>query len=95
VQYSDSYFTLIKSLLTKLSVSYVIPYTKTLVNNLNNQALIYQLTTRLPSKLKDNLTNNFITGDISKYNSYYFYKVVINTGASKYSTAGYRQFQAL
>jgi hypothetical protein len=37
-QYSNSYFTLVKSLLTKLSVAppIVIPYAKTLVNNLNN-----------------------------------------------------------
>jgi hypothetical protein len=31
-QYSDSYFTLIRLLI----VSYIIPYVKTLVNNLNN-----------------------------------------------------------
>jgi len=53
---------------------------------------MYQLITRLPSKPKDDFTNNFITGDISKYNSYCFYKVIINTGASKYSIAGYGQF---
>jgi hypothetical protein len=36
-QHSDSYFTLIKVLLTKLLVPYiVIPYVETLVNNLNN-----------------------------------------------------------
>ena len=60
---------------------------------------MHQLTNRLPFKLKDNLTNdltnNFITRNTSKYNSQHFYKVVINTGASKYSTAGYGQFQAL
>ena len=60
---------------------------------------MHQLTTRLPSKPRDNLTNNFTnnftTKNISKYNSYYFYKVVINTKASKYSITRYRQFQAL
>jgi hypothetical protein len=35
-QPSKSYFTLIKSLLTKSLVPYIIPYTKTLVNNLKN-----------------------------------------------------------
>jgi len=36
-QYSDSYFTLVKVLLIKSSIpSIIIPYTKTLVNNLNN-----------------------------------------------------------
>ena len=37
-QHTDSYFTLVKSsFLTKsLVVSYIIPYVKTLVNNLNN-----------------------------------------------------------
>ena len=34
MQYSNSYFTLIKSLSIKLSVSYIIFYAKTLVNNL-------------------------------------------------------------
>jgi hypothetical protein len=57
---------------------------------------MHQLTNRLPSKLKDILTNdlinNFITKNTFKYNSYHFYKVVIDTGASKYSIAGYRQF---
>jgi hypothetical protein len=51
---------------------------------------MHQLITRLPFKPKDDPTNNFITGDIFKYNSYCFYRVVINTGASKYSTTGYR-----
>jgi hypothetical protein len=42
-QYSDSYFTSIKNFfLTKLLVIfYTILYVKTLINNLNNQALIY------------------------------------------------------
>jgi hypothetical protein len=97
-QYSNSYFTLVKSLLIELSVapSIVVLYTKTLVNNLNNQALMHQLTNRLPSKLIEEVTDNFTTkGPISRYNSYCFYRIVINTGASKYSTTGYGQFQAL
>jgi hypothetical protein len=41
--FTSSYFTSIKSLLTKLPVapSVIIPYAKTLVNNLNNQALMH------------------------------------------------------
>ena len=41
------------------------------------------------SKLED-LVNTFITRDISRYNSYYFYRVIINTRASKYSITRYR-----
>jgi hypothetical protein len=41
--FTSSYFTSIESLSTKLLVapSIIVPYAKTLVNNLNNQALIY------------------------------------------------------
>jgi hypothetical protein len=46
------------------------------------------------SKLED-LVDTFTTRGISRYDSYHFYGVVINTGASKYSTTGYGQFQAL
>jgi hypothetical protein len=57
---------------------------------------MHRLTNRLPSELKDILTNdfinNFINRNTSKYNSYHFYKVVINTGALKYSIARYKQF---
>ena len=56
---------------------------------------MHQLTTRLPSKPKDNLINNFTTRDISKYNTYCFYRAAIDIKASKYSITGYRQFQAL
>jgi hypothetical protein len=99
-QHSDSYFTSIEVLLTKSLVPYIIvPYVENLASNLNNQALIHRLTTRLPSEpkdiLKNDLIDNFTTRNTSRYNSHHFYKVVINTGASKYSTAGYRQFQAL
>jgi hypothetical protein len=42
-QYFNSYFTSIKSLLTKLLVAplIVIPYAKTLVDDFNNQALMH------------------------------------------------------
>jgi hypothetical protein len=96
-QYSDSYFTSIEVLLTKLLVPYVIiPYIENLASNFNNQALMHRLITRLPSEpkdiLKNDFTDNFITRNTFKYNSHYFYKVIIDTGALKYSTTGYRQF---
>jgi len=37
-------------------------------------------------------TNTFTTKSTFKYNLHYFYKVVINTRASKYFTAKYKQF---
>jgi hypothetical protein len=44
-------------------------------------------TTKL-EEIKETIT--FITRSMSKYNSHYFYRVVIDTGASKYSITGYR-----
>jgi len=42
------------------------------------------------TKLKElEETNTFTTRSTFKYNLHHFYKVVINTGASKYSIAGY------
>ena len=56
---------------------------------------MHQLTNQLPFKLIK-VTNNFATkGPTSKYNSYCFYRIIIDIRASKYSTAGYKQFQAL
>ena len=40
-------------------------------------------------------TTTFTTRSMSRYDSHHFYGVVIDTGALKYSTAGYGQFQAL
>jgi hypothetical protein len=45
-QYSDLYFTSVESLLTKPAIAHVrSPYAKVLIKELNNQALIHQLTT--------------------------------------------------
>jgi hypothetical protein len=53
---------------------------------------MHQLTNRLPSE-PVKVTDNFTTkGTTSKYGSNRFYRIVINTGASKYSTTGYGQF---
>ena len=57
---------------------------------------MHQLTAQVPvdsTKLEElEETITFITRSMSKYNLYYFYKVVINTRASKYFTTKYRQF---
>jgi hypothetical protein len=49
-------------------------------------------TNELTDDLTDNLTARSTT---NKYDSHRFYRVVIDTGALKYSIAGYGQFQAL
>jgi hypothetical protein len=51
-----------------------------------------QVFTDLPGLEETEDTNTFITRNTSRYDSYYFYGVVINTGISKYLTAGYGQF---
>ena len=60
---------------------------------------MHQLTAQVPvdsTKLEElEETNTFTTRSTSRYDLHYFYRVVIDTGASKYSTAGYGQFQAL
>ena len=100
--YSDSglseyFFTIVESLLTELIV--LITTTYTLIDTLNSLTLIYQITSKtLTSELTELIledTYTFITSDISRYNSHYFYGIIINTGVSKYSTADFRQFQAL
>ena len=100
--YSDSglseyFFTIVESLLTELTV--LITTACTLIDTLNSLTLIYQITSKTPTSELTELiledTYTFITSDISRYNSHYFYRVVINTGVSKYSTTGFRQFQAL
>jgi hypothetical protein len=54
---------------------------------------MHQLTNRLPSKLIKEVIDNFTTKGLTfKYNSYYFYGIVINTGALKYFITGYGQF---
>jgi hypothetical protein len=86
---STSFFTSVERLLTG-----PVHYAETLVYDLNNQALVHQLTTQSPSEPEE-VADNLTTGDTSRYGSYCFYGIVIDTGASKYSTAGFGQFQAL
>jgi hypothetical protein len=64
----------------------------TLVNGLNSILLIHQLTghdltlTFVESCIEDAYT--FIMKGTFKYDSYYFYKVIIDTSALKYLTIG-------
>jgi hypothetical protein len=64
-----------------------------IVNSLSNQSLLHQLTPRLTPKeftaSHDNIEESLITSTSSRYDSHCFYGIVIDTGASKYSTAGY------
>jgi hypothetical protein len=74
---APSFFTSIASFTTKSSVPYVVvSYVENLVSNLNDQALMHQLTNRLPSEPKDILTNdftdNFTTRNTSRYDSHHF-----------------------
>jgi hypothetical protein len=94
--YSDSYFTSIESFLAAPAPT--IPTTNTLVNNLTSLSLIYQMTgenhTLEPTEQMED-AQTFTVNGILRYNTHRFYGVVINTGASRFSTAGSDQFQAL
>ena len=70
---------------------------KGLINDLNSLSLIHQLTGENPilklNEVKDVYT--FTIEGKSRYDSYHFYGIVIDTRVSKYSIAGFNQFQAL
>jgi hypothetical protein len=65
-----------------------------ITNELANKALLHQLTAGIPY-LTDEPTEALLTGDIPRYGSQHFHGIVIDTGAAKFSTAGYPQFRAL
>ena len=71
----------------------------TLVDNLTSLSLLYWLIgetrTLMPGEVLIEDTFVFIAETISRYDSSHFYGIVINTGISKYLTAGFGQFQAL
>ena len=60
---------------------------------LANRSCIHQLTTETliePQEIEPQVTDSLIVGsDISRYNSDHFYGIMIDTGASKFSIAGY------
>jgi hypothetical protein len=97
--YSDSYFTSVKSFLTApIAPTPAIPTTNTLIDNLTSLSLIYQITgenhTLEPTKQIED-TQTFTVNGILRYDTYRFYGVIIDTRASRFSTAGSNQFQAL
>ncbi len=73
----------------------------TTAGELANRAFIHQMTSDIPKATTD--TTDTVNDTIgaykatskSRYNSEQFYGIMIDTGASKHSTAGYGQFQAL
>jgi hypothetical protein len=70
-----------------------------LVNNLINRSYTHLLTgenhAMESSKPPAEDIQTFIVGGTSRYNNNRFYGIVIDTGAAKYSTARFDQFQAL
>jgi hypothetical protein len=98
--YNEHFFTFIESLLTEpIEPTALITVISALIDTLNFLALTHQITGEILTSelikevLKDAYT--FITGGTSRYDSRCFYRVVIDTGASRYSTTGLKQFQAL
>jgi hypothetical protein len=87
---------LIVSLLVQIALTILVEIANTLVNDLNSISLVHQLTshdltlTFIESCIKDAYT--FTMEGTSKYNSYHFYRVVIDTSASKYLIARLGQF---
>jgi len=91
--HSEHFFTSVKSLLTELTELIVlITAISALIDTLNFLALTYQITGEIPtSELIKEVSEDaytFITGGTSRYDSRCFYRVVIDTGASRYSIAG-------
>ena len=65
-----------------------------LVANLANRAIVHTLTA-IPTANTTMPIGAFTASNFSRYSSDQFYGIMIDTGASKHSTAGYGQFQAL
>ena len=81
--------------------------TASMVRDLANRALVHLITTKdttiiapvAPAKdrAREEVRTDTYNADsnLSRYNSSQFYGIIVDTGASKYSTGGYGQFQAL
>jgi hypothetical protein len=98
--HNEHFFTSIESLLTEPTEPTVLTIViSALIDTLNFLALTHQITGEIPTSelvrevLKDAYI--FITNGISRYDSRCFYRVVIDTGASRYSITRLEQFQAL
>ena len=95
--YSEHFFTSIKSLLTELiEPTALTTAISALIDTLNFLALTHQITGEIPtSELAREVSEDaytFITSGTSRYDSRCFYRVVIDTGVSRYSIAGLEQF---
>jgi hypothetical protein len=66
-----------------------------LTKTLTNQSCTHQLLTESKGYSTKLTAVNLATDDTSRYSSDCFHGIVIDTGASKFSTAGYAQFKAL
>jgi hypothetical protein len=89
-EHLDLYFTSVENLLTELAIPHAgSPHAEVLIKELNNQALLHQLTAQVSKPEEPEETTTFTTGSMSRYDSHHFYRVVIDTRALKYSTAGY------
>jgi hypothetical protein len=98
--YSEHFFTSIESLLTEpTELTALTTVISALIDTLNFLALTHQITGEIPiSELVKEVSEDaytFITSGTSRYDSRCFYRVVIDTGASRYSITGLEQFQAL
>jgi hypothetical protein len=94
---AGGYFTTIESLLTSPAIS--TSTANALVDDLTSHSLLHQLTGEILTPKPDETSIEdpyaLLTEGTSRYDSRHFYGVVIDTSASKYSTAGFSQFQAL
>jgi len=90
----DSYFTSVETLFTTCDLQplKLLNTASDLVNNLINRSYTYLLTgenhTMESSKLLIEDTWTFIVRGTSRYDTNCFYGIVIDTGATKYSTTG-------
>jgi hypothetical protein len=93
---SETHFISIVSLLVQTTPIILVEIANTLVNDFNSISLVYQLISRdftltlVKSCIKDAYT--FIIKGTFKYDSYHFYKVVIDINALKYSIIRLKQF---
>ena len=76
------------------------PFATSITADLANRTCAHQLTTATPVSTApndeiDNIVDIFAALSPSRYNSTEFFGIVIDTGASEHSTAGFEQFQAL
>jgi hypothetical protein len=91
---SETYFTSVVSLLSQTTPAILVETASTLVDGLNSISLIHQLTghdltlTFIESCTEDAYT--FTIEGTFRYDSHHFYRVIIDTGALKYSTVRLR-----